>query len=474
MMSVPDWVHRAVFYQVFPDRFANGDPSNDPPNVEPWGAVPNLHGFQGGDLQGITQKLDYLVDLGVNALYLNPIFMASSNHRYNTYDYYRIDPKLGSLQDFERLIESAHEQGVRVVLDGVFNHSGRGFFAFDDLAENQEHSTYRDWYHVRRFPINPFSPGEADAYLGWWKLKSLPKLNTANPRVREYLMQVVRYWTEKGIDGWRLDVPNEIDDDDFWLEFRETVRSINPEAYLVGEIWKVDPRWVGPTHFDGLMNYPFRAALLAFLADGDSIADLTQAMQRLLEAYSRENVFAQYLPLGSHDTPRLRTLLGGDLRKVRLMSFIQFIFPGIPAIYYGDEIGMEGGKDPDNRWAFPWDESSWDHDLRGYVQRLADLRKRSPALQRGWLEIMQADPERNTLLLKRGDGEDALIAAINGSDAAHRLSFNLASVGLGSAGRVGDRLSGRSFPSHDGQVTLDLSPWEGVLLGMLDTQPHTS
>ncbi len=458
---------------MFPDRFANGDPGNDPPHVEPWGAAPNLNGFQGGDLEGIIQKLDYLVDLGVNALYLNPIFMASSNHRYNTYDYFRIDPWLGSLRDFERLIESAHDRGLRVVLDGVFNHCGRGFFAFHDLSENQEHSAYRDWFHVRRFPINPYSPGEADAYLGWWKLKSLPKFNTANPLVRDYLMQVVRFWTGKGIDGWRLDVPNEIDDDDFWLEFRETVRSINPQAYLVGEIWKIEPRWVGPTHFDGLMNYPFREALLSFLGEDASLLHFTRALERLLEAYPRENVFAQYLPLGSHDTPRVRSLLRGDLRKVRLMFFIQFIFPGIPAIYYGDEIGMEGGKDPDNRRAFPWDEARWEHDLRGYVRRLVDFRKKSPALQRGWLEVMQADPDRGTLVLKRGEGRSALLAVINGSDSERRLSINLASTGLGLAGQVEDCLTGRSIPAPDGQVTLDLLPWEGVLLGTLDAQSHS-
>ncbi len=474
-MSVPDWIHSAVFYQIFPDRFANGDPGNDPPNVEPWGAPPNLYGFQGGDLQGVLNRLDYLLDLGVNALYLNPIFMASSNHRYNTYDYYRIDPKLGSLENFTALIETVHQRGMRVILDGVFNHCGRGFFAFDDLTENQEHSPYRDWFHVRRFPIHPYGPGDADSYFGWWKLKSLPKFNTDNPQVKAYLMDVVRYWTQMGIDGWRLDVPNEIDDDAFWAEFRETVHSINPDAYLLGEIWKVDPRWVGPSHFDGLMNYPLREALVAFVSsESSSAAEFGQALQGLLEAYPRENVLAQYLPLGSHDTPRIHTLLHGDLRKLRLMFLIQFIFPGIPAIYYGDEIGMEGGKDPDNRRAFPWDEASWDHELRKHVQRLVQLRRSFSALQYGWLEIVETDQEQRTLLLKRGEGEQALVVAINGSDTVRTIGLNPQTMGWGEVVSVRDYLNGADYFSQEGRILLELPPWEGMILGLAGSQPQSS
>ena len=218
-MSVPYWVQDAVFYQIFPDRFANGDPHNDPGYLEPWGAPPTQHGFQGGDLRGIINQLDYLIDLGVNALYLNPIFLANSTHRYNTVDYYRIDPRLGTMADFRALLDAAHTNHMRVVLDGVFNHCGRGFFAFNDLLENQAHSVYRDWYHVKRYPVDAYSPGDADSYLGWWGLKSLPKFNTSNPEVRKYLLGVARYWIDQGTDGWRLDVPNEIDDDNFWHEF---------------------------------------------------------------------------------------------------------------------------------------------------------------------------------------------------------------------------------------------------------------
>ena len=220
-MSVPSWVQDAIFYQIFPDRFANGDTENDPPNLVRWGSPPTSWGFQGGDLKGIQQKFDYLLDLGINAIYLNPIFQSTSTHRYNTTDYFKIDSKLGTLDDFHSLVEHAHRNQVRVILDGVFNHCGRGFFAFNDILENQEYSPYRDWFHIKHFPVDAYSYGEATDYLGWWGMKSLPKFNTTNRWVRKYLLDVARYWIEHGADGWRLDVPNEINDDTFWSEFRD-------------------------------------------------------------------------------------------------------------------------------------------------------------------------------------------------------------------------------------------------------------
>jgi glycosidase len=206
-MIVPAWVSEAIFYQIFPDRFYNGDLNNDPPNIKPWGTLPTTNGFQGGDIAGIIQKVDYLLDLGINTIYLNPIFLSPSTHGYNTTDYFKIDPKLGDLAKFQQLIKIAHEHQIRIILDGVFNHCGRGFFAFSDVLENQSESPYKDWFSISRFPINAYSSGDAMDYLGWWKHKSLPKLNTYNPRVRKYIFDVAKYWIDQGIDGWRLDVP---------------------------------------------------------------------------------------------------------------------------------------------------------------------------------------------------------------------------------------------------------------------------
>ena len=390
-MTIPSWVFDSVFYQIFPDRFYNGDLANDPPNKMAWGTPPDIVHFQGGDLIGVQKKLDYLLDLGVNAIYLNPIFLSPSTHRYNTVDYYQIDPKLGKMKDFQSLLSAAHSRGMRVILDGVFNHCGRGFFAFNDILENDGDSPYYNWFHIQRFPLQAFSGGKSTNYTAWWGFKSLPKFNTDHPPVRQYIFDVAKYWIEQGIDGWRLDVPGEIDDDAFWAEFRHTVRFANPEAYLVGEIWEVNRRWVGDSHFDGLMNYPVRTAILALLNGAGSSNEFIDAITRVIDAYPLENLLAMYSLLGSHDVERVRTILGGSIEKTRLANTLLFGLPGVPAIYYGDEVGMEGGRDPDCRRAFPWDEKQWQSGLREHLRQLIQIRKAYPALRRGQIQFPAAD-----------------------------------------------------------------------------------
>lgn len=383
-MSIPDWVHDAIFYQIFPDRFFNGNHNNDPDNTQPWGATPTNWGFQGGDLGGILQKFDYLLDLGINAIYLNPIFQATSNHRYNTTDYYKIDPKLGTQDEFQKLLTLAHSKGVRIILDGVFNHCGRGFFAFNDILENQEHSPYRDWFHIKQFPVDAYSAGEATDYLGWWNMKSLPKFNTSNPQVRKYLLDIAKYWIKQGTDGWRLDVPNEINDDSFWAEFRQVVKGANPEAYILGEIWTTDSHWVGEGHFDGLMHYPVVVALVDLLvANTISVNQFADKVEGWLSYYPRENIHGMYVPLSSHDTERILTRMGNNLEKTRLAYLFQFAYPGAPAIYYGDETGLSGGKDPACRGAFIWEENKWNTSLRSFIKMLVGVRKEHEALRKG-------------------------------------------------------------------------------------------
>jgi glycosidase len=427
-MAIPFWVEDAVFYQIFPDRFANGDPSIDPPNVQPWGAMPNIYNFQGGDLRGIIQKFDYLLDLGINAVYLNPIFQSTSTHRYNATDYLKIDNKLGDLRDFKALLEVAHRHGVRVVLDGVFNHCGRGFFAFNDLLENQDKSPYRDWFHPLHFPIDAFSHGESNDYLAWWKYKSLPKFNTNNLQVRNYLLSVARYWIEQGADGWRLDVPNEIDDDTFWAEFRHTVKKVNPDAYLVGEIWDGDPRWVGDNHFDGLMNYPLRDGILDLVQGKKTTSQFDGVIKKLMGHYPRENIYAMYNLLGSHDTQRLITMCGGDVKKVQLALMLLFSFPGAPAVYYGDEIGIEGGKDPDCRRAFIWEPLTWKHDIHQWVQKLISLRKQNPTLRRGNMQTLLVDDNRGIYIFARMIGDNKIVVAINNSQTKRQVRLPISSL----------------------------------------------
>ncbi len=464
MTSTPDWVQDAIFYQIFPDRFANGDPSRDPAKVQPWGELPTLYHFQGGDLRGVIQRFDYLLDLGINAIYFNPIFLATSSHRYNTTDYYQIDPKLGDMRDFKALLDLAHRNQVHVVLDGVFNHCGRGFFAFNDILENGEHSPYRDWFHVSRFPVDAYSPGDAVDYLGWWKLKSLPKFNTSNPAVRKYLIGVGKYWLEQGIDGWRLDVPNEIDDDSFWAEFEQVVKGVNPDAYILGEIWDIQPRWVSDGHCDGLMNYPLRTAILDWLNGKIGVGHFAERVEHLLTIYRRENIYSQYNLLSSHDTERIITLLKGDQDRVRLAYQFLFSYPGAPGIYYGDEVGLEGGKDPDSRRAFPWEAGDWKTDLRSFIQKMIAVRKLKPALRRGEYKPLLLDIRRGCYVFARVLGEQKIIVAFNNSATHRQLQIPVAGLGW-TEGKVAHHLL---QPGHEvvevGLLELDLPPHSGAWL----------
>jgi len=463
-MTVPYWVEDAIFYQIFPDRFANGDPAHILPGTRLWDSPPTIYGFQGGDLRGIIQKFDYLLDLGINALYLNPIFQSTSTHRYNTTDYYQIDSKLGDLRDFKALLNVAHNNGVRVILDGVFNHTGRGFFAFNDLIENQENSLYRDWYHVKRYPVQAYSPGEADDFQAWWGYKSLPKLNTTNPLVRRYIMNVARYWIDEGADGWRLDVPNEIDDDDFWNEFRQVVKTANPDAYLMAEIWDGNSRWVGEKKFDGLMNYPIRDALLEWLAAKGSASQFADKVEKQLTLYPRQNAYAMFLTVGSHDTERIWTALGGDLAKVKLAFLFQFTYPGAPAVYYGDETGIEGGKDPACRRTFLWDRKYWHQDLREWVKTLIQLRKSNTSLRRGDFIRIFVDDARGIYAYARTLGSDKKLVVINASPTRRNLRLPVASLGWTDGRIVRDLLAPSEYIISGSDLPVAIAPWCGMIL----------
>jgi glycosidase len=463
-MTVPAWVKDAVFYQIFPDRFANGDPSLDPPNAQPWGAPPTRKGYQGGDLKGITQNLDYLVDLGINAIYLNPIFLSAANHRYHTVDYFRIDPLLGTLADFHTLAYAAHHRDIRIILDGVFNHCGRGFFAFSDLLENGADSPYVNWFHVRRFPLRAYEAGRARNYLAWWGYKDLPKFNTDTPAVRRYLLDVARYWIEQGADGWRLDVPNEIDDDAFWEEFRHVVRAANSQAYLLGEIWDANPRWVNNTHFDGLMNYPLRTAIFDFLAGKMSSAQFAGQVEGLLSLYPRDYVYAMYNLLGSHDVERALTRLEGDVRKLRLAMLFLFAYPGAPAVYYGDEIGMVGGKDPDCRRAFPWDQTQWNSELRGFIKALTARRKTTPALRGGKFLPLLTGESTPAYAFARVLDEQRVIVAMNAGNEAANFTIPVSSLQLEDGRVLRSLLDQREAAVENGAVRIALEPFSGVYL----------
>ncbi len=405
-IHTPLWVRDAVFYQIFPDRFAKSDRVAKPSNLESWESPSTTYGFKGGDLVGVAEHLDYLSDLGITALYLNPIFQSAANHRYHTHDFHQVDPILGGKDALCLLLDRAHDRGMRVILDGVFNHASRGFFQFHHILENGAASPYVDWFIIDQFPLRPYdAPKGKQGYRAWWDLPALPKLNTETPAVREFLWDVACHWIEFGVDGWRLDVPSEIDDDQFWQEFRQRVRARNPEAYLVGEIWGDARRWLQGDQFDAVMNYLFTRATLGFLVgdnllrsevartgyheiDTLSAEGFAAEMQRIHGLYPEPVTQVQLNLLGSHDTPRVKTLARGDDSAYRLATLLQMTYPGAPCIYYGDEIGLEGRHDPDCRGAFPWQESLWDSELRSFVRRCIALRHAHPALRQGdvrWL-----------------------------------------------------------------------------------------
>jgi len=454
----PAWVRDAVFYQVFPDRFARSERVSVPGPLEDWDAAPTLYGFKGGNLPGIVEHLDHVASLGVNALYLTPIFQSASNHRYHTYDYLAVDPLLGGNDGLRELLDAAHERGMRVILDGVFNHTGRGFWPFHHVVETGRSSPYRSWFQLddetldAGLPLDPYPlaharrggaaedpgamPGGGDSksrlgYEAWWGLPALPKLNIDTPAVREYLWSVAEHWLRFGADGWRLDVPGEIQDPPFWAEFRRRCRAVNPEAYLVGEIWDVAPEWVSGGRFDGLMNYPLAEAILGFVG-GDSIDEgllrshheygkterldgpgFAARLGALLSAYDPATTAAQLNLMDSHDSPRLTSLVGGDDAAIRLAVLLQATLPGAPCIYYGDEVGLRGGLDPDNRRAFPWDRSRWDEPLLEFYRAIFALRRSEPALRSDEVKVLAAEAGRVAIARGTADAAERVVVVVN-------------------------------------------------------------
>ena len=457
---VPGWVKDAVFYQIFPERFANGDTANDPAGVEAWGGTPTGRNFFGGDLQGIIDHLDYIHDLGVNAIYLNPIFAATTNHKYNTTDYMRIDPHFGDDAVFRKLLDSCHARGIRLVIDGVFNHVGVAFFAFADVRAKGQRSIYKDWFIIHGFPVGP--PSKPN-YECWWGYGSLPKLNTNNEAVRKYLFDVTRKWTSMGIDGWRLDVPNEIPHD-FWRAWRTLVKSINPDCYIVGEIWDNATAWLQGDQFDGVMNYRFRDPCLKFFAQetaSPSAFDTALAHQR--QDYPDEVNFALQNLLGSHDTERLLTMCNGDVDREKLAVLFQMTYPGAPMVYYGDEIGMTGGKAPACRGTMIWDRKKQRSDLHAWYKRMIGLRRANPLWRRGSFETLKSGDTGRVYIYARKDGASCGVVVLNADTAAARVVIPLGAVGGSGAWRIVLPAEQTLEPPAGGDYALTLPACSGAV-----------
>lgn len=424
VFTPPAWVKDAVFYQIFPERFANGDPSIDPENVQPWGEEPTPTNFFGGDLQGVIDHLDHLNELGINAIYFTPIFTATTNHKYDTEDYMQVDPHFGDIATLKKLVDNCHKRGIRVLLDAVFNHSGGTFAPFLDVKEKGEDSIYKDWFHIREFPlqvVNGIPTYDTFAFEA-----HMPKLNTEHPEVKEYLLKVAEFWiTEVGIDGWRLDVANEVDHD-FWREFRKVVKRANPEAYILGEIWHESAPWLEGDKFDAVMNYPFTDAVLDFFVHGSLDAEgFANSIGRQLSRYPLQASEVAFNLLDSHDTPRLLTLAAGDKNKMRLASLFQFTFMGTPCVYYGDEFGMDGDGDPGCRKCMEWNPEQQDHNLFEFYRQLIQIRHEQPALRTGTFTFLEAGRQGSKLAYERRLDLETIVVLINSEETAQTFRIDV-------------------------------------------------
>jgi glycosidase len=417
----PRWVQDQIWYSIFPERFRNGDPGNDPAGTLPWGATDHYSNHQtfGGDLEGILQGLDHIASMGFTGLYLTPIFPSDSNHKYDVNDYFDIDPSFGDLATFDRLIEAAHQKGLKVMLDAVFNHCGVRHPFFQDVLRQGKQSPYYDGFYLidPRRPVLPDHDHvdgiiDRQAIRRIHKDKSLlnyrtfaftpamPKIKTMFPLWRDHLLEVAQYWiTEHQIDGWRLDVSDEVPHA-FWRLFRQRVKDADPDSYIVGENWTNATPWLQGDQYDGVMNYELLFAIWNYFADPAKrntvdATTFTYQVNRVLTTYPKHVLQNLYNLVDSHDTTRILTICGDDALRVRLPYVFLFSFPGTPSVFYGGEIGLAGEHDPDNRRCMPWDPEDWNLDLKRHIQRLIELRKTHQAFRSvdlSWhTEVMTSD-----------------------------------------------------------------------------------
>ncbi|MGG6314080.1 alpha-glycosidase [Paenibacillus macerans] len=457
VFTPPAWVKDTVFYQIFPERFANGDKGNDPKNVQTWGGKPERDNFFGGDLQGVIDHLDHLSKLGITGLYFTPVFEATTNHKYDTADYMKIDPHFGDIATIKKLVNACHERGIRVLFDAVFNHSGKTFAPFVDVMEKGEQSRYKDWFHVREYPLQVKDGVPTYDTFAFEPL--MPKLNTENPEVKEYLLKVAEFWIkEVGIDGWRLDVANEVDHA-FWRDFRKTVKAANPEAYILGEIWHESSGWLQGDQFDAVMNYPFTEAVLDFVVRGTLDAEgFANAIGKQLSRYPLQASEVAFNLLDSHDTPRLLTLCEGNKAKMKLAALFQFTYSGTPCVYYGDEIGLDGEQDPDCRKCMEWNPERQDQELFAFYGQLIAVRKQLAPLRTGSLKFLLAEKEGSKLAYERElDGEKTLVL-LNNYDAGQTIEVPAA----GQAWR--DAFNGQTYETAGGKLAVKLPAYGFAVL----------
>ena len=521
--KTPNWVQDAVFYQIFPDRFYNGNPDNDPELIETYknkderykNIVPEWHQgikesesnlidpdnftdhdpsihpksgwrvFYGGDLQGVEQKFDYLKKLGINAIYFNPVFEATANHRYNTADYGKIDDNLTVKGDFEAseeyfkdFIKNAHQNNIKIVLDAVFNHSGFEFFAFEDVVEKGKDSEYSDWFYIDDYPITTLyeqrTENKEPNYEGWAGYGNHPVLNLDNPEVKEYIYQITEKWMDPdgdgdpsdGIDGLRLDVANDVKarHPEFWSQWRKFVKEINPDVYITGEIWNNAAQYLQGDEFDAVMNYRFREAVLAFIAE--ERIDAESFINRINEPnldYPSQAVYSLQNLIDSHDTERFLYSSEGNKDKLKMAAALQFTYPGAPMVYYGTEVGLSGASDPDTRRTMLWKErpdgNKPDMELYQYYSKLASIRRENEVLRTAGVEFEAIESEPKVVIVKRKNKDGKIYTVLNTAESEKIIRLEIAKIDS-----ITELLTEEEYQVNSGQLELKIGAFSAKIL----------
>ena len=419
MFEVPQWAANKVVYQIFPSRFA----TTQPVDKKLWYKAPitpmdDLH----GNLRGIIEHLDYIKDLGIDVVYLTPIFKSNSCHKYDTIDYYQVDPSFGTTEDLKELVQKSHERGMKVVLDAVYNHTGREFFAFQDILEKGEKSKYLDWYFIDELPPRG-EWGEIPNFKCFGYYGGMPKLNLKNPEVEKYITDVACYWIKEcDIDGWRLDVGDEISHF-FWKNFRKAIKAVKNNMLIIGEIWHYAGDFLEGDEWDTVMNYPFYLNLIDLLADEKiNVSQFVQNLGYLKGRLNKKCYPLMWNLIDSHDTARFLHLCNDNKKKQHLAAAFQLLLPGMPMVYYGDEYAMPGANDPDCRRGMYWDEEYQDKEMYNWYKKLMQVRKTHACIVEGEMIETIANDDEDTIVMIRKNGEETIAMLFNCGNSAKEFN----------------------------------------------------
>lgn len=419
MFEVPQWAANKVVYQIFPSRFA----TTQPVDKKLWYKAPitpmdDLH----GNLRGIIEHLDYIKDLGIDVVYLTPIFKSNSCHKYDTIDYYQVDPSFGTTEDLKELVQKSHERGMKVVLDAVYNHSGREFFAFQDILEKGEKSKYLDWYFIDELPPKG-EWGEIPNFKCFGYYGGMPKLNLKNPEVEKYITDVACYWIKEcDIDGWRMDVGDEISHF-FWKNFRKAIKAVKKDMLIIGEIWHYAGDFLEGDEWDTVMNYPFYLNLIDLLADEKiNVSQFVQNLGYLKGRLNKKCYPLMWNLIDSHDTARFLHLCHDNKKKQHLAAAFQLLMPGMPMVYYGDEYAMPGANDPDCRRGMYWDEEYQDKEMYNWYKKLMQIRKAHACIVEGEMIETITNDDEDTIVMIRKNGEETIAMLFNCGNSAKEFN----------------------------------------------------